>query len=290
MNEECDIVKDLIPLYTEDLTSEASSQLIEGHLSACESCKIYFESLERELPNHEPIDLGIDENDQKLVKGIQKRINKMIWIAILTAILVGSFSPMMFGQNSASYSQSTIVIYLIIAFFIGTLSFILVKKLWVGAIVTLLGGLISVLIFSPHLSSVAWIAVYAIASLFGALVGAGIERVRYEKLKITFKVLISIVGVLLAAVSFLFFIFFKDMSPSKSEEKKVIAQAEEYLETEYPNGNYEIYDVLYDNMGNYYEFDYAAKVRNLDNGDDFLVYYNDQSKQMEDSIKYSDEF
>lgn len=288
MNEECDIVKDLIPLYTEDLTSEASSQFIKNHLDACESCKVYLERLERNLSNQEPIDMEIDENDRKLVKGIQKKMNKMIWVAILTAVLIGSFSPMMFGQGSANNSQATIVIYLISTFFIGMLSFVLVKKLWVGPVVTLLGGLISAITFSSHLSTIAWIGLYAISSLLGAFVGAGIEKIKYKKLKITFRVLIGITGVSLALISFLLFIFFTDMNPSKSEENKVIAQAEEYLETEYPDGNYEIYDVLYDNMGNYYYFEYAAKVRNLDNGDDFLVYYNDQSKQMEDSIKYPD--
>lgn len=80
------------------------------------------------------------------------------------------------------------------------------------------------------------------------------------------------------------------MTPDKSEEKKVIEQTEEYLEIEYPDVDYENYDVLYDNMGNFDQFEYAAKVRDLDSGEEFLVYYNDNSKQMEDSIKYSDEF
>ncbi len=54
----------------------------------------------------------------------------------------------------------------------------------------------------------------------------------------------------------------------------------------YNESEFEIYDVLYDNMGNYTLFDYAAKVRNLNTGEEFLVYYNEQAGQMEDTLKY----
>ncbi|MUK90638.1 hypothetical protein GMD78_19975 [Ornithinibacillus sp. L9] len=76
------------------------------------------------------------------------------------------------------------------------------------------------------------------------------------------------------------------MTPKKAEEEKVIEQAEEYLEGNYEINQYEIYDVLYDNMGNYGAFEYAAKVRELNSGKDFLVYYNEQTNQMEDSLNY----
>jgi len=58
------------------------------------------------------------------------------------------------------------------------------------------------------------------------------------------------------------------------------------LEVHYDSGDYEIYDVLYDNMGNYTMFDYAAKVRDVNTSEEFLVYYNEQADQMEDSLRY----
>ena len=71
------------------------------------------------------------------------------------------------------------------------------------------------------------------------------------------------------------------MSPNKVEEEKVKTQAEEFLNSNY-DGEYEIYDVLYDNMGNF-NFEYAAKVRNKSTGEEFLIYYNDELQTMEDS-------
>ncbi|MEH7174297.1 hypothetical protein, partial [Priestia megaterium] len=43
-----------------------------------------------------------------------------------------------------------------------------------------------------------------------------------------------------------------------------------------------IYDTLYDNMGNF-PFEYAAKVTNEKDQTNFLVYYNDEVNEMEDS-------
>ena len=39
MNKECDIVKDLIPLYADNLLSESSVELVNAHCSLCEACK-----------------------------------------------------------------------------------------------------------------------------------------------------------------------------------------------------------------------------------------------------------
>lgn len=228
-----------------------------------------------------------DVNDRKLIKGVKNSMNKMVRVAILVGVLIGTFSPMMFDETNSS--QSTFIMYPVVTFLVGILSFILVKKVWVGPIVTLMGGFISAMVFS-NLSPWMWVIAYTFVSLLGSLIGAGIEKIKYKKIKTTLKAVIVIVGVLIAIISFVTFSFLQGMSSDKSEEKKVIAQAEKYLEKEDPNGNYKIYDVLYDNMGNFDQFEYAAKVRNLDDGEEFLIFYNEQTKQMEDSRKYPDEF
>ncbi|WP_169823974.1 hypothetical protein [Bacillus marinisedimentorum] len=91
-------------------------------------------------------------------------------------------------------------------------------------------------------------------------------------------------GVVLAGIAVLVILFSIEMTPDEDEEEKVIARAEEYLETNDEHANYEIYDVLYDNMGNYGKFEYAAKVRDVNSGVEFLVFYNDDTGKMEDSL------
>ena len=38
MNITCNIIKDLLPLYAEDMVSEDSKALVDDHLCSCDSC------------------------------------------------------------------------------------------------------------------------------------------------------------------------------------------------------------------------------------------------------------
>ena len=39
---DCDIIKDLLPLYEDNICSEKSKDLIEEHLIECEDCREYW--------------------------------------------------------------------------------------------------------------------------------------------------------------------------------------------------------------------------------------------------------
>lgn len=46
----CDVIRDLLPLYKDDVCSENSKNLIEEHLPECEECREYLEALDMDLP------------------------------------------------------------------------------------------------------------------------------------------------------------------------------------------------------------------------------------------------
>ncbi|MFC5591472.1 hypothetical protein ACFPRA_21535 [Sporosarcina soli] len=95
------------------------------------------------------------------------------------------------------------------------------------------------------------------------------------------KVTLIVFGVLLVGIVLLVIIFLQEMKPDKEKEEQVKAQAEEYLKDHFSD-RFEIYDTLYDNMGNF-GFEYAAKVRDKSSGIQFLVYEDDQTNQMMDT-------
>ncbi|WP_068677348.1 hypothetical protein [Oceanobacillus sp. Castelsardo] len=95
------------------------------------------------------------------------------------------------------------------------------------------------------------------------------------------KIILGVLGVILLGFGLLVVAFLFEMKPDKDEEEKIKLQAEQYLEDKF-NDNFEIYDTLYDNMGNF-EFEYAAKVRDKNTSIQFLVYYDDKTKQMVDT-------
>ncbi|RGS79135.1 zf-HC2 domain-containing protein [Coprococcus sp. AF21-14LB] len=35
----CDIIKDVLPLYLDDVVSNATKEMVEEHLSFCDSCR-----------------------------------------------------------------------------------------------------------------------------------------------------------------------------------------------------------------------------------------------------------
>ena len=98
-------------------------------------------------------------------------------------------------------------------------------------------------------------------------------------MKIFLKIILSILGVILIGIGIIVVVFQLEMKPDK--EKEVRIQAEQYLEDNF-NDNFEIYDTLYDNMGNF-GFEYAAKVRDKKTNIEFLAYYDDETKQMVDT-------
>ena len=50
MKLECDVIRDLLPLYAEKLASPASSALVEQHLSECPACRAELERMEKPVP------------------------------------------------------------------------------------------------------------------------------------------------------------------------------------------------------------------------------------------------
>lgn len=49
MNISCDIIKDLLPLYHDDVCSEDSRRLIEAHLEGCEACRAELKKYDGEF-------------------------------------------------------------------------------------------------------------------------------------------------------------------------------------------------------------------------------------------------
>ena len=88
----CGIIKDLLPLYIDDVCNEESKQAVYNHLSECEKCRSYYETMkstedfvEKKSNNSED---GKMANSLKNVKNtINKKIRNIVLCAV-TAVLV----------------------------------------------------------------------------------------------------------------------------------------------------------------------------------------------------------
>ena len=80
---DCNIIKDLIPLYKEGICSKESKELVENHIKTCPSCKNYFLSLDdNEINNNEPLEF-ISKSIDKNKKNRSRMIGSLIFSLLL---------------------------------------------------------------------------------------------------------------------------------------------------------------------------------------------------------------
>ena len=93
MNISCEIIRDLLPLYVDDVCSDDSRDLVEYHLQGCESCRTELNDMKGDLPQQKVIAEEIDS--LKAARKAQTRATiKNIFstlAAVLCLIAVGVF-------------------------------------------------------------------------------------------------------------------------------------------------------------------------------------------------------
>ena len=89
----CGIIRDLLPLYIDDVCNEESKQAVYNHLSECEKCRSYYETMkstegfvEKKSNNSED---GKMANSLKNVKNtINKKIRNIVLCAVSAVLVV----------------------------------------------------------------------------------------------------------------------------------------------------------------------------------------------------------
>ena len=104
----CDVIKDLIPLYAEDMLSEDSSKLVEEHLDACEECRKYLKELQ------EMKALPIETNTKPLIK-FQQALQRKKWATIILTtfitLLVGTLTVIFItAPKYLPYSEEVVMV------------------------------------------------------------------------------------------------------------------------------------------------------------------------------------
>lgn len=85
MKTECGIVKDLLPLYVEQIASEASNKAVEEHLKECEQCRKVYQEMKMPEPQI--------QYDRTPAESFHKYIKKKKWglevkVAVITIVVI----------------------------------------------------------------------------------------------------------------------------------------------------------------------------------------------------------
>lgn len=109
----CEIVKDLLPLYYDDVCSNESRTTVEEHLQECDTCKKYLDNMNGDFIQTNA-DKAAEQAKSNILKGIKKKLlrkNVMISaISIICAIVVllGGFSFIFHYEIPISYENGLV--------------------------------------------------------------------------------------------------------------------------------------------------------------------------------------
>lgn len=82
MKYNCEIIKDLLPLYVDNICSSQTREIVEEHLNECADCRAYLKELKETI-----IIENSDDKAEEMINVLKKLKNKIIKRNIVIAIL-----------------------------------------------------------------------------------------------------------------------------------------------------------------------------------------------------------
>lgn len=82
---DCDIIKDLLPSYSDKILSDSSNKLVEEHLQKCKTCSEAFKNMNTDINTN-----SIFEQDEQIdyLKGYRKKNLKSVIFSIVLTVLI----------------------------------------------------------------------------------------------------------------------------------------------------------------------------------------------------------
>ena len=102
MKNECHIVRDLMPLYTEGMLSDESAAFVKAHLETCEDCRGAYGS-EEKPPVTEADAAQQRVGEAGVLRTLKKKLRKQTWCAIIITVVVVLLVTLMLRLNPIDY-------------------------------------------------------------------------------------------------------------------------------------------------------------------------------------------
>ena len=82
----CGIIKDLLPLYIDEVCDEESKQAVENHLAECDACRKYHEAM-KATEGYVEKENSDDENMVNSLKTVKNKLHKKITTIVLSVVV-----------------------------------------------------------------------------------------------------------------------------------------------------------------------------------------------------------
>lgn len=84
----CEMVRDILPLYVDGLTSDETNNELEQHMKDCESCTAVYQDMQKEFVCEKTKNENDSEKEINYLKKIRKNNHKKIAIGMIGAVLI----------------------------------------------------------------------------------------------------------------------------------------------------------------------------------------------------------
>lgn len=105
----CDIIKDILPLYVDDVVSMDTRTMVEEHLAECENCKKEAEAMSKAIKI--PLHKTVEKEQAEVLKNFKKTFkNKKIRISIISVlatagVIAGAYSALVLPKIYIPYEE-----------------------------------------------------------------------------------------------------------------------------------------------------------------------------------------
>ncbi len=97
----CNVVKDILPLYIDDVVSDDTRKIVEEHLGSCSACRIEAEEMKRGIEI--PLDSQIEIDEAGMIKDLKiKFLKKKMLVAIISAVAALVAAALLYTYASVS--------------------------------------------------------------------------------------------------------------------------------------------------------------------------------------------
>lgn len=104
---DCYVILDLLPSYAEGLTSEATNQLIEGHLDKCKKCKEFYEEVQLSRAQEEKTQQENGRRFKKLLMRYRYQMLGLILGIVVTVLVVAGYTMyLIYDTNQANQASA----------------------------------------------------------------------------------------------------------------------------------------------------------------------------------------
>lgn len=110
MKKNCNIIRDLLPLYLDDVCSEESKKIVAEHLENCEECMKYLEQLKYSVKIAKSNEVNVF---QKFIKKINFKIirNSILITAIILAVIIPIVGFVNCYEYNVEYSDDMEILF-----------------------------------------------------------------------------------------------------------------------------------------------------------------------------------